>query len=129
MTIYYKHSKLASLLSIVGCLVGIGGIVAFIDLKEFVYFFVIAGGFALLYIGSRIGGKKDFEAWLAAQDTKENEKKIKKSLSFAMEKYQECPNKYTYEYINKLNPEAGTYIQKDRSETQKNLMTLWKKDK
>lgn len=110
MVLYYKNSFVASMISIVGCMLIIMG---------------VADGFQivpiLLGIPFLIGGKlysnwvadrKAFKKWWKQVKDANLEPRIAESAELAFEIYQKNPEKRTLEKIRTLNPTAAALIEK-----------------
>lgn len=107
----YKHSILATIMSLCGGGFLAAGVVCFFDdTPEAGFIFIPLGGL-LMYIASNIAKKKLFKKWL--EDSKQKmdiDSFIQASVDNAVLIYKKCPGKYMLRYIENLNPAAGQHI-------------------
>lgn len=109
--IYYTNSFLASVVSVAGCGLAIGGVLV---IKEGevglgIILFLLAVPF--LIGGKRISENKAFKKWWKQVENANLIPQIVNSAETAMEIYKKNPQKRTLEEIRKLNPIAAAAIE------------------
>ena len=111
MIIWYKNSFLASLVSIFGSVMALGGLVTIVEGEEF------GGGIALIVVGvamvlwgKKISKNKAFKKWWKQIEDNNLEDAVKTDLNTAITIYKKNPTKRTIQEIAKLNPQFATYI-------------------
>lgn len=109
MILYYRNSFVASMISLVGCMMIAGGIADGWNI-----------GLILLGIPFLIGGKlysnwvaetKSFEKWWKQVENANLVSEIAKSTETAVAVYKKNPQERTLEKIRELNPAAAAYIE------------------
>ncbi len=105
----YKHSILATFLSMFGTGFSLGGI--------FILFNLEAGGIVILIIGicfmwwaESVNDKKTFTLWRKRLEENHIDQLITTSIADSVQVYNANPGKRTLEYIQGLNPQAAAYI-------------------
>ena len=112
MVFWYKNSFLASLVSIVGCLMVMGGIATFGD-EAVTAVILILIGIALAIWGKVISANKAFRKWWRQVEDKNLEDVISKDLNTAITVYQKNPQRRTIKKIATLNASYAEYIQQN----------------
>ncbi len=109
---WYKNSFLASAISIIGCLMIMGGILTLADemVTEGIIFIVI--GLALAIWGKQISANKAFKTWWKQVTDADLEPKIAQSTDVAIQVYNKNPQKRTLKKIAELNPAAAENIER-----------------
>lgn len=120
MILYYRNSFWASLVSIVGSLIGLGGIMMLFSGLVPVGIGLIAAAAALLYAAKQISNKKAFDKWWKQIRDSGLESEICRSPETAIAVYQANPEKRTLEKIRSLNPHAAVCIEKEFRKSPKN---------
>ena len=113
MVIFYKNSFLASVFSIIGSVLIIGGIVVAIEEGEILAGIAMAViGVALILTGRSISRNKTFKKWWKQQITEKGlEPHIAASVDIAVQIYNKVPGERALKKIRQLNPAAAEYIQ------------------
>ena len=107
---WYKNSFLASLVSIIGCLMIVGGIASFgADVVTAIIFIVI--GFALAVWGKNISDNKAFKTWWQQVVDAGLVPQIARDTATAIAIYNKNPQNRTLQKIRELNPAAAQQIQ------------------
>lgn len=111
MVLWYRNSFLASLVSIIGCLLIIValGISGEVDLTTTVL--LIICGIPLIVWGKIISNNKSFKKWWKQVTDANLEPQIAQDVSTAIAIYNKNPQKRTLKKIAALNPAAATQIQ------------------
>ncbi len=109
MIIYYTNSFLASAVSILGCALCVGGIVAaFEGSPEGLTLLLI--GIPLAIWGKIISKNKEFKKWWKQIEDENLVGQIASSVDTAALIYSKNPDKRTLKKIEELNPTAAQYI-------------------
>lgn len=111
MIVWYRNSFLASIVSILGCVLGMLAamlLVGSIFLGGIVLAAIAVG---LIALGKQISVNKEFEAWWKQVRKNNLEPAIRSSRDAAVDVYNLNPEKRTLEKIRQLNPEAARYIE------------------
>lgn len=113
---WYKNSFWASVVSIIGCLLIMGGILAAIEgeIVGGIVFAII--GFALAAWGKNISDNKAFKKWWQQIIDNNLEGQIAQSESVAIGIYNKNPDARTLKKIAELNPAAAANIEKALAE-------------
>ena len=107
---WHKNSFLASVVSIIGCLMIVGGIASFgADIATAIIFIVI--GFALAVWGKNISDKKAFKTWWQQVVDAGLVSQIAQNTATAIAVYNKNPQSRTLQKIRELNPAAAQQIQ------------------
>ena len=110
MVRWYKNSFLASLVSIIGCLMIVGGIASFgADVVTAIIFIVI--GMVLAVWGKNISDNKAFKTWWQQIADAGLIPQIAQNTSVAIDIYRKNPQHRTLQKIRELNPAAAQQIQ------------------
>jgi hypothetical protein len=109
MILWYKNSFLASVISILGSIVALGGIASFEDDPTITVIAVIAG-IALLICGKLISNDKAFKKWWKQVKDAGLEPQIAQNVETAIAVYNKNPNNKTLKKIAQLNPAAAERI-------------------
>lgn len=110
MLLYYKNSILASIVSMFGCAMIMGGIVSFTeDVSTAIVFLLI--GIAFAAWGKIISNNKAFKKWWKQITDNNLEPVIAKDLNTAIAIYQKNPQRRTLKKIAALNPTFAEHIQ------------------
>ena len=107
----YKNSILASICSIFGYLLVIGGIMVAFGGEIFGGILVALMGFGLAVLASFISERKKAKTVLKKIKASGLEPQIRQNLQAAIQVYNACPGKPALEYIRSLNPSAAAYIE------------------
>ena len=120
----YKNSVLATILSIIGSLMGGFGIMLFVfgifsllSGKGEVIFgsiFLILPGIAFTVLARHIAERKQMKIISKTLREKGAESEISNSVNLALHVYNQYPTKRMQKYIAGLNPQAGQIIQEFR---------------
>ena len=108
---WYKNSFLASVVSIFGCVIIIGGITTFKD-DVAVAILAIVIGLAMAILGKRISDNKAFKTWWKKVVELGLVPQIAQSTSTAIDIYNKNPQKRTLKKIAELNPAAAAQIER-----------------
>ena len=110
MFLYYKNSFLASVLSILGCIMLVACVMMFEDyeITELILPFLI--GIALNVAGKMVSMEKSFKKWWKSVKEAGYEEQIKQSFEAAQLVYSKYPKKRTLKEIEKLNPAAAALL-------------------
>ena len=113
MVIFYKNSFLASVFSIFGSVLVLGGILIVIEEGEIAGGILMAAvGVALILVGKSISNSKSFKKWWKQQITERGlEPHIAASVDIAVQIYNKNPGERTLKKIRQLNPAAADWIQ------------------
>lgn len=107
----YKNSILASIISILGYICCMFGIVMMIQEKEFVAgILLILIGFGFICWAAQISENKRFKQWKKKISTPDVIAAIQNDIAFAVKVYNAYPSKKTLAYIRSLNPGAADRI-------------------
>lgn len=110
MVFWYKNSFLASVVSIFGCLLVMGGIASFSDDAALAVGFIVVG-VALAIWGKIISNNKSFKKWWKQVEDNNLESVIARDLNTAITVYNKNPQKRTLKKIAALNPVFAQQIQ------------------
>ena len=110
MVRWYKNSFLASLVSIIGCLMIVGGICSFTTSIGGAIAFIIIG-FVLAVWGKNISDKKAFKTWWQQVVDAGLIPQIAQDTATAIAIYNKNPQSRTLQKIRELNPAAAQQIQ------------------
>lgn len=107
----YTNSILATLMSILGYLLMLGGFaVAFGgEILGGILMFLLGMGSAAL--GSVISALAQFRKWIRKLKKEGIIERAKEDTNLAIQIFQANPTKLTFRYIRKLNPAAGDYLE------------------
>ena len=108
MMIYYKNSLLASVVSILGCMVIMLVILEFGFDEDGIKFLLL--GLALLAAGKLISNRKVFKTWWKQVEDLDLVDKIRQDGAVAKMVYDKNPKRATLKKIEKLNPTAAEAI-------------------
>ena len=112
MVLWYKNSFLASVVSILGCLMIMAAIGVFMeDVAAAIIFLVI--GVAMAAWGKKISNDKAFKVWWKQVKDNGLEPVVARDLNTAIAIYQKNPDKRTVKQIEKLNPCFAEHIRKN----------------
>ena len=106
---WYKNSFLASLVSIIGCLIILGGIAMFSDSIGGAIAMIVVG-LALAVWGKIISDAKAFKTWWKQVADAGLVPQIAQNTATAIAVYNKNPQKRTLEKIRELNPVAAQQI-------------------
>ena len=109
MILWYKNSFLASLVSIIGCILVITAFSTFSD-DETAAILMIIAGVGLAICGKLISKNKSFKVWWKQIDEKNLAPEIARNAEFAKMVYSKNPCKQTLKKIAQLNPAAAQQI-------------------
>ena len=107
---WYKNSFLASLVSIIGCLLILGGIATFSE-SIGAAILIIVIGLALAVWGKIISDNKAFKTWWKQVVDAGLVPQIAVNTATALAVYNKNPQKRTLQKIRELNPTAAQQIQ------------------
>ena len=114
--IYYQNSLLASIVSILGCIMVFVGIYVYRDFS-FEEVFPILLGVAMVICGKLISMEKAFKKWWKALKNAGYEEKIKEGdVAVAQQVYNANPKKRTLKEIAKHNPQVAALIDTEEPE-------------
>ena len=106
MVFWYKNSFLASVVAILGSLLGIIGVLYFEE-SVILAIVLIAAGIALIALGSKISHDKSFKVWWKQVIDAGLEPRIAEDAKIALEIYKKNPQPRTLKKILSLNPSAA----------------------
>lgn len=109
MIFWYKNSFLASLVSILGCVMVMGGIATFGEDAGAAIIFIIIG-IAMAIWGKSISEDKAFKKWWKQVEDNNLEPQISQNIQLAVDIYNKNPQKRTLDKIEQLNPAAAAHI-------------------
>ena len=112
MVLWYKNSFLASVVSIFGCILVMGGIMGAVD-GDLSLLAMIIPGVALVILGSSISDNKSFKKWWKQVEGNNLEPVIARDLNTAIAIYNKNPQKRTIQKIAALNPSFAQYIEQN----------------
>ena len=110
MVLWYKNSFLASLVSILGCICLMGGIMGAAEGEEGMAFLILVG-IPLIVWGKIISNNKAFKKWWKQIEDKNLEPVIARDLNTAIAIYNKNPQKRTLKKIATLNPSFAQQIE------------------
>lgn len=114
----YKNSIIASVLSLAGTILALGGVVSLVSSEPAGGIVLILLGVAMMLWASSISERKAFRTWLkAAKEKADIDGMIRASESSAITVYNLRPGKSMLRYICGINHEAGAQIKKRIQET------------
>ena len=108
MVRWYRNSFLASLVSIIGCAMILGGIAAFSESIGAIALIVL--GFALAVWGKNISDNKAFKTWWQQVVDAGLVPQIAQNTATAIAVYNKNPQHRTLQKIRELNPAAAQQI-------------------
>lgn len=111
MIFWYRNSFLASVVSIFGCVIAVGGISYIVDgngVLAGVVMFVV--GIVLAAIGKQISEDKSNKKWLKELQSKGLDGQVRASAEAANQLYNANPCDFTLKYIQSVNPAAAQQI-------------------
>ncbi len=111
MFLFYKNSFLASVLSILGCVLILVTIMTFEEYELYEAAIPLLLGVALNVAGKLVSNEKVFKKWWKQVKDLGYEEQIKTSFEVAQMVYSKNPRKRTLKEIAKLNPAAVAYIE------------------
>ena len=111
MFVFYKNSFLASVLSILGCILIIVAIATFEEYELYEVAIPLLLGVALNIAGKMVSNEKSFKKWWKQVKDLGYEEQIKSNFEVAYTIYTKNPKKRTLKEIAKLNPAAVAYIE------------------
>ena len=106
---WYRNSFLASLVSIIGCVMILGGIAAFSESIGGAIVLIVLG-FAMAVWGKNISDNKAFKTWWQQVVDAGLVPQIAQSTATAMAVYNKNPQHRTLQKIRELNPAAAQQI-------------------
>ena len=112
MVLWYKNSFLASVVSILGCVLIMAGIMGIVD-GETEMLFALIPGLALAIWGKIISNNKAFKKWWKQVKDNNLEPVIARDLNTAITVYNKNPQKRTLKKIAKLNPTFAQHIEQN----------------
>ena len=110
MVFWYKNSFLASVVSIGGSVLALGGIAMINDSETGTGILMIVIGIALMICGKLISNDKAFKKWWKQVKNAGLEPQIAQSTETAIAVYNKNPNQKTLKKIAQLNPAAAERI-------------------
>ncbi len=114
MFIWYRNSFLASVVSIAGCGILIGGIAVIAEGDILPGIAFIAAGLGLCILARVISGNKSFKKWWKQVTDANLEGAIARDADLAVKIYNKNPQNRTLKKIEQLNPAAADFIRKNR---------------
>ena len=115
MILFYKNSFLASVVSILGCICVMVGVLEFDMLHTEELITVFAIGAALLIWGKKISADKSFKKWWKQVEDANLINAIRTDSNVAITIYQKNPCKATLKKIQELNPAAAELIAQSKA--------------
>ena len=112
MVFWYKNSVLASIVSVLGCVMAMGGIATFSDDSTAAVCLILIG-VALAVWGKQISNNKAFKKWWKQVEDNNLETVIAKDLNTAIAVYHKNPQSRTIKKIATLNPSFAEHIRKN----------------
>ena len=112
MILWYKNSFLASIVSILGCILIIGAIANFGDDPAMAVCYILIG-VALAIWGKLISDNKSFKKWWKQIEDNNLEAAVAKDLNIAIAIYRKNPHRRTIKKISTLNPTFAEYIRQN----------------
>lgn len=106
----YNNSILATLGSLLGYGLMMGGIIDFLTGGNDAFMFIVMG-LGVMWISGIYARNKAFRKWWKTIEKEGLLPKIRESRDVAVEVYKLNPTKKTLEKIRELNPSAATYIE------------------
>lgn len=106
MVFWYKNSFLASVVAILGSLLGVVGFLYFEESVGLAIVLVVAG-IALIAFGKKISEDKSFKVWWKQVIDAGLEPRIAEDAKIALEIYKKNPQPRTLKKILSLNPSAA----------------------
>ena len=110
MIFFYKNSFLASVVSILGCIVAMCGIAIIAEGDVLPGILCIVAAIPLMILAKRISKKKAFKKWWKQIIDNNLEIQIASSVQTAIAIYNKNPQNATIEKIAALNPAAAQQI-------------------
>lgn len=111
MVLWYRNSFLASVVSILGCVLVIAGISVSGDGDVATTAGLIICGIPLIVWGKIISNNKAFKKWWKQVEDANLEPQIRQNVNTAIAVYNKNPQKRTLKKIAALNPAAAAQIQ------------------
>jgi hypothetical protein len=110
MIFWYKNSFLASVVSILGCVLVIAGLSMFGEGETAAAILLIVCGVPIAICGKIISNNKAFKVWWKQVTDANLEPKIAQDINTAVAIYNKNPQKRTLQKIETLNPAAAAHI-------------------
>lgn len=111
MVLFYKNSFVASVLSILGSILVMCGIMMFPEGEIFGGIVLILVGAALIFWGKNVSANKSFKKWWQQVVDANLVPEIARSTQTAIAIYNKNPQKRTLQKIAELNPAAASQIE------------------
>lgn len=111
MVLWYRNSFLASVVSILGCIMVIGGFSISGDGDMATTAGLIICGVVLIVLGKIISNNKAFKKWWKQVENANLVDSIRQDVNTAIAVYNKNPQKRTLKKIAALNPTAAAQIQ------------------
>ena len=111
MFFWYKNSFLASIVSIFGCALAMGGIAMFNNGEASTAVIMIILGVALAILGKIISSNKAFKKWWKQVKDNNLESVVATDLNMAITVYKKNPQNRTIKKIATLNPSFAQQIE------------------
>ena len=115
MILFYKNSFLASVVSILGCICVLGGIMSIRDGETATGIIAIIISLPFLIGGRVISQNKSFKKWWKQVEDANLEPQIAQDINTAIAIYNKNPQNRTLKKIEQLNPAAAEQIRKSIS--------------
>ena len=109
MVFWYPNSFLASVIAILGSIVGVLGVLYFEDSVPLAIVLIIVG-IALILLGRKISGDKAFKVWWKQVIDAGLEPRIAEDAQLALSVYKKNPETRTAKKLISLNPSAALVI-------------------
>ena len=113
MILWYTNSLIASIVSILGCVIATSGISMAVEGDVAAGVALIVGGIALVIWGKTISSNKEFETWWKQVKDNNLEQAVATDLNTAIAVYQKNPQERTIKKIATLNPAFAEHIRKN----------------
>jgi len=114
MVLWYKNSFLASLVSILGCICLMGGIMGAAEGEEGMAFLILVG-IPLIVWGKIISNNKAFKKWWKQIEEKNLEPQLPQSVELCKIIYSKNPCKRTLKKLAQYNPTAVQVIEEEEA--------------
>lgn len=118
MILFYKNSFLASVVSILGCILVVAGIVAIQDGDTGAGIGMIVLALPFLISGRIISNNKSFKKWWKQVKDANLEPQIAQDVNTAIAVYNKNPQGRTLKKIEQLNPAAAEQIRSGKQTNQ-----------